>query len=61
MDDAVWVGRDEDMHALNQAGVVGSGERGGNAEVRIFVAVGEDAGDFHTQLIQSNNVATMNL
>ena len=56
MDDVVLVERDEDTHVLNRAGVVGSGERGGNVEVRICATVG-----FHTQLIQSNNVVTANL
>jgi len=58
----VWVGGDGDTHPLNQAGVVGDGEHGGNAEVQIcVVAVGEGVGDFHTRLIQSSKVVTMNL
>lgn len=57
----VWVGVDGDIHVLRQAGVVGGGERGGNVVVQIRAVAGEGAGDFHTQLIQSNNVVTMNL
>ena len=50
------------MHVLNLAGVVGNGERGENAEDRIWAAAaGEEVGGFHTQPIQSDNVVTMNL
>jgi len=56
----VWVGRDEDIHSLDQAEVVGDGKRGGNVEVRICgEAAGGGVADFHT--IQSSNVVTMNL
>jgi hypothetical protein len=53
----VWIGRD----ALGRAGVAGNGERGENAEAQICAAGDEEVGDFHTQLVQSNNVATVNL
>ena len=56
----VWVERDEGINALNKAGVIGNGKRGGNTEVRICAAVaGGGVGDFHT--IQSSNVVTMSL
>lgn len=50
------------MYVLNLAGVVDNGERGGNAEDRIYVAAaGEEVVGFHSQPIQSDNVVTMNL
>jgi len=50
------------MHVLNLAGVVGNGERGGNAEDRIRAAEGgEEVVGFHNQPIQRDNVVTMNL
>lgn len=55
------VGGYGDTHVLRQAGVVGDGERGGNAVVQICAAADEGVGGCHTQLIQSNNVVTMNL
>lgn len=58
-DDMASAGGDENMHVLNLAGVVGSGERGGNAEDQI--CAGEEVGGFHTQPIQSDNVVTTNL
>lgn len=61
MDDVVWVGRDEDIHAPNRAGVAGSGKRGGSAEDRIFGMMDAEVGDFHTRLTLSNNVVTVNL
>lgn len=61
MGDVVWVGRDDDMHAPNRAGVGGGGERGGSAEDRIRATTVGEVGSFHTQLIQSNNVVMANL
>lgn len=60
MDGGVWVEKYEDTHVLSQAAVVGNGERGGNAEVLECGVAGEKVGDFHSQQIQSNNVATVN-
>ena len=56
-----WVGGDGDIHVLRRAGVVGDGERGGNAVVQICAVADEGVGDFHIQPIQSNNVVTVNL
>lgn len=46
------------MHVLGQVGV---GKRGGNAGVQMFVVGVEGMEDFHTQLIQYNNVVTTSL
>lgn len=55
------VGKGKDTHVLRQAGVVGIGERGGNAGVQVCVTVGEEVSGSRTQLIQCNNVVTMYL